>query len=212
MKIPAKLWSVPCALVLAGPAPAAGEWTSLFNGKDATGWKVEGEARIEVQVDRRRVGRLMAARNNPEPASEAHRPEVVEPGAFPVTIGERLDAPAGDVAVEQSGQGVTQGCGIVFGREQDADAVVGPGADLARQRFVDRIVGCVLDRDRQRAGVLAGCPDSLDPGFGNLQPDLQPVRHDCAVGRWHSAGQLLFQVVDVDSTDGEAGVIYDATV
>ena len=60
----------------------------------------ERQARVEDQVHRLRFGRLAIARADPQAASETHRSEVVEPGAFPVAIGERLDAPAGHVAAE----------------------------------------------------------------------------------------------------------------
>ena len=48
MRMLARLMCVPCVVFLATPAPAAGKWTPLFNGKDSTGWKVVGDAKAEV--------------------------------------------------------------------------------------------------------------------------------------------------------------------
>ena len=57
----AKLSHVPGILLLLSSALAAGEWTPLFNGKDTTGWKVEGEAKAEV-VD----GVLVGSQKSPK--------------------------------------------------------------------------------------------------------------------------------------------------
>jgi len=48
MKTIARLVSVSSALVVTSSALLAGEWTPVFNGKDTTGWKVVGDAKIEV--------------------------------------------------------------------------------------------------------------------------------------------------------------------
>ena len=44
-----------CATILVNASAAADEWKPLFNGKDTSGWKVEGDAKIEV-VDGALVG------------------------------------------------------------------------------------------------------------------------------------------------------------
>ena len=48
MKTFSRLLCVPCVVFLSTPALGAGEWKPLFNGKDTKGWKVVGDAKIEV--------------------------------------------------------------------------------------------------------------------------------------------------------------------
>ena len=61
MKTILRLLSVPGALLVLSSALAAGEWTPVFNGKDTAGWKVEGDAKIEV-VD----GVLVGSQKSPK--------------------------------------------------------------------------------------------------------------------------------------------------
>src|SRR5690606_19339294 len=74
---------------------ATGQWLTVepfqAERRGGMGAGTEGEARIERQNYRVGIRRLAPAGANPEPLAEAHRLEVIHPGALPGAVFKTLN-------------------------------------------------------------------------------------------------------------------------
>lgn len=129
----------------------------------------EGQARVEQQVDRVRLGGGVPARHDPQAAAETHRLEVVHPAALPILVGDFLDVVLGQVAAGKQGEVGEQGglVGVRFEQRQQVGAR--PQRGGAEVRLEDRLV----------FGVHEGHGDGADfeqgvfVGFGLFRGDGQ---------------------------------------
>ncbi|MNC13612.1 hypothetical protein D3C75_613640 [compost metagenome] len=129
----------------------------------------EGQARVEQQVDRVRLRRLVPARHDPQAAAEAHRLEVVHPAAFPVLVLDHLGLVLGQLGAGQQAQVGEHLFRVGIGLEQRQQVSVRPQRGGVEVWLEDRLILGVHERDRDGTHFEQG----IFVGFGLFRADGQ---------------------------------------
>ncbi|MCY1369821.1 hypothetical protein D9M68_850690 [compost metagenome] len=132
----------------------------------------KGQARVQQQVHRVRLGGLVPARHDPQAAAEAHGLEVVHPAAFPVLVLDAFDLVFRQRAAGQQFQVRHQGGFVGIGFEQGEQVSVGPQRRGAQVRLEDRLIFGVHEGYRDgtdfQQGVFVGSRLFRGDGETNL--------------------------------------------
>ncbi|MCY1370794.1 hypothetical protein D9M69_579010 [compost metagenome] len=132
----------------------------------------KGQARVQQQVHRIRLGGGVPAGHYPQAAAEAHGLEVVHPAALPVLVFDALDLVLRKLGPGQQLQVRHQGGLVGIGLEQGEQVGVGPERRGAQVRLEDRLVFGVHEGYRYGAHFQQGVFVGLRLFRGDGETDL----------------------------------------